>query len=231
MSGARWDASGFVRFGRWRGAPILWHWTLPIGLYLLSGMRLSPVGWASTTLLILLHELGHAFFVRRYGARVLSVKMMPIGGLCTWEGEVSEVERSVIAWGGVLAQALVWLATTVAVAVVHPLPHPWMEDVAAAWTTRNAFLIALNLMPVQPLDGYDAWRLPLRAIQRTAQRLENEKIRRQAEAQRRAQVRALADATAQTEARVNEADERAVTEEARALADAMWKHAKDTPRD
>lgn len=231
MSAARWDASGFVRFGRWRGAPILWHWTLPIGLYVLSGMRVSLVSWVSVTLLVLLHELGHSFFVRRYGARVLSIKMMPVGGLCSWEGDVTEVERSVIAWGGVLAQILVWLATTLALALVRPLPRAWMYDVATSWTTSNGFLIALNLMPVQPLDGYDAWRLPLRTLQRAAQRLENEKIRRQAEAQRRARGPTLADAAPRTGVRADEVDAHAVSDEARALADAMWKQAKETLRE
>lgn len=225
MSGTRWDASGFLRFGRWRGAPILWHWTLPVGLYLLSGMRFAPVRWAAMTFLVLLHELGHAFFVRRYGARVRWIKVMPIGGLCAWDGDVREVERSIIAWGGVLAQGCVWLVTTVALVAAPPLPRAWMHEVAAVWTSSNAFLIALNLMPVQPLDGYDAWRLPLRAIQSALQRVENEKVRRQVASQRRAG--ALADATPQTTVRAQPAEDVAVTEEARALADAMWKDARE----
>jgi hypothetical protein len=53
--------SGYVLFGRLGGVPLLWHWTLPLGLYLLSGMQTSVVRWLAITALTLGHEYGHAW--------------------------------------------------------------------------------------------------------------------------------------------------------------------------
>jgi stage IV sporulation protein FB len=215
---------GYVRFGSWRGAPFLWHWSLPLGLYVLSGMTFHPARWIAMTLLVLGHELGHAWWVRRYGAEVLSIRLLPFGGLCVWRGEVTERQRSVIAAGGVMVQALVWLVVTVAVRLAPPLPYAWLWDVEYAWTTSNLFMLVVNLLPVAPLDGHEAWQLPTRWLQERAQRMEVARIRAQAAAQRRAREAERLTAVRVDEGATGEpaAD---VTAEARALAEAMWKRA------
>ncbi len=215
---------GYVRFGSWRSAPILWHWSLPLALYLLSGMSVRPARWAAVTLLLLGHELGHAFWVRRYGAEVLSIRMLPVGGLCVWRGDVTERQRSVIAAGGVMVQAAVWLATTLALSLAPPLPYAWLGDVAYAWTSSNLFLLLVNLLPVAPLDGLEVWQLPARWLQERAQRAEVARVRKQA-AERRGAREVAARTTVRAEEAPAAAAPEAVAEEARALADAMWKQA------
>lgn len=215
---------GYVRFGSWRAAPILWHWSLPLALYLLSGMSVRPARWAAVTLLLLGHEVGHAVWARRYGAEVLSIRVLPVGGLCVWRGDVTERQRSVIAAGGVMVQAAVWIAATLAVRLA-PAPSPaWLGDVAYAWTTSNVFLILVNLLPVAPLDGHEVWRLPARWLQERAQRAELARVRKQAGEKRRARALAASAAVRVDEAPAEPAPE-AVAAEARALADAMWKQA------
>ncbi len=220
---SRWNASGFVRLGRWRGAPLLFHWSIPVGLYLLDGMRVLPGYWIAGALLVLAHELGHAWLARRYGARVTAVKVMPVGGLCEYEGDLTEVERSKVAWGGVLVQAVIYALARAALHALGAPSHPWAAEAARALTEGNGFLIALNLMPVRPLDGYEAWRLPLRWAQSVAQRVENEKVRRQAEAMRRSAVRVEAPPPEAVVA----SDDAAVSDEARALAEKMWSEARE----
>ncbi len=243
----RVTTSGFVRLGRWRGAPLLFHWSIPLGLYLLSRMRVLPGFWLAATALIVAHELGHAALATRYGARVTAVKVMPVGGLCEYEGDLSEVERSKVAWGGVLVQAVIYALTAIAVKAFGAPSNEWAAQAVDALTEGNAFLIALNLMPIKPLDGEEAWRLPLRWLQSIAQRAENEKIRRQAaqmrargprvdasviapppEAQEPAKV-AAPEAAAPREATVA-SDDLPVTDEARAIADQMWTAARESSR-
>ena len=223
---------------------MLFHWSLPLGLYLLSRMRVLPGFWLAAMALILAHELGHAALARRYGARVTAVKVMPIGGLCEYEDTITEVERSKVAWGGVLVQVAIYALTAVAVKVFGSPSHPWAAQCVDALTEGNAFLIALNLMPIKPLDGEEAWKLPLRWLQSIMQRAENEKIRRQAAAMRargpRVDVTAIVPEPAKVEEPVAVAptreatvasDELPVTDEARAIADAMWSAARDSSRD
>lgn len=97
--------------------------------------------------------------VRRCGAEVLSIDMDALGGSCAWAGEVSPRQRALIAWGGVLAQLVLFVVAQ-------------MGDATAGWsatlegtqflgvlTSMNLFIAAFNLIPLPPLDGWQAWRL------------------------------------------------------------------------
>lgn len=234
---SRWSESGFVRLGRWRGAPLLFHWSIPLGLYLLGRMQVLPGFWLAGTALVVAHELGHAALAMRYGARVVAVKVMPVGGLCVYEGDLTEVERSKVAWGGVLVQLAVYALVSAVVALAGPPSHPWVAQSVSALTEANWFLVALNLMPVKPLDGFDAWRLPLRFIQSVLQRAETEKIKLQAQRirARGPRVDAMASvappdepAAPAREAKVA-SDDLPVTDEARELARQMWSAARRDP--
>jgi len=57
---------------------------------------------------VTIHELGHAFLVRRRGLRALAIQIHGLGGVCQHESG-SLYDNAIIAWGGVLAQALVLL--------------------------------------------------------------------------------------------------------------------------
>lgn len=228
---SRWNESGFLRVGRWRGAPILLHWSIPFGLYVLDGMRVLPGYWLAGTLLIFAHEMGHALLALRNGARVTAVKVMPIGGLCEYEGDLTEVQHARVAWGGVLAQAVLYALTLLALRLFGAPTHPWAAQAVTALTEANTFLITLNLMPVRPLDGYEAWRLPMRWLQSIAQRAENEKLQRQIAAMRARGPRVVVVEAppAPVEAPAVEAPvvEAPINDEARALAEQMWSAARE----
>jgi Zn-dependent protease len=149
--------TGYLQLGRWRGVSIRAHWTVPLGALVFGGLR--PVFWVAFFGLVFLHEMGHALFVKRFGHRVLSVDLMGFGGLCRWSGRSTQYERSVIAWGGVLAQAAVLLITLSLVAVFG-WPQWWLaKQLVSVFVGTNAMLIAFNLLPIRPFDGADAWRL------------------------------------------------------------------------
>jgi Zn-dependent protease len=150
---------GYLTLARWRGTPIRAHWSMPLGALVFGGFSFAPAFWVAFFVLVLVHELGHAVLARRYGARVLSVDVTGFGGLCRWSGVVSDYERAKIAWGGVLAQAVLLVA---ALAVLATLGRPTSvigAQLVSAFVTTNLLIMGLNLLPLRPLDGKEAWLL------------------------------------------------------------------------
>jgi len=68
------------------GVPIRIHWSVAVCALLAGGIHYAPGAWVAYLLLVLIHEAGHAFVVRRVGARALSLDVLGCGGLCQWEG-------------------------------------------------------------------------------------------------------------------------------------------------
>jgi Zn-dependent protease len=208
-------SGGYLVIGQLLGAPIRVHWTAPLGALVFGRFELVPAFWLAFLGIILVHELGHAIIVRLVRARVRAVDLNGVGGLCHWSGNVSDIERAAIAWGGVLAQLGVFV---VAIALVSIFGYPRTNFDLQLWqacTTANLWLVALNLIPIAPLDGAEAWRLvPLLRARRR---------------QRRATARAK---TARAHLRLlerTEADPRAVAR-ADELARRMIATATRTPR-
>lgn len=152
-------SSGFFRVGRVRGLPLRIHWTTPIGLFLISGLSFNPLVWLALLGLMIVHEGGHALLARRYRLRVVSIDITAIGGVCRLEGDPTLREAAIVAWGGVLAQAAVLVVAFLLKSVVHAVTFGLMDGVWDTLITSNAILIALNLLPVEPLDGATAWRI------------------------------------------------------------------------
>lgn len=156
-------SSGYVQLASFRGAPIRAHWTLPILCVMWSGLRFAPGAWLGALFVVLCHELGHAFLVKRYRLEVREVMLHGLGGHCAYLGEPSAWQRSVIAAGGVLAQAvlLAIAAPTQWLLVSSGRPAPeavW--DLLYALTVSNLGIAMFNLVPIPPFDGAEVWKLP-----------------------------------------------------------------------
>ncbi|MBX3271522.1 MAG: hypothetical protein KF729_14750 [Sandaracinaceae bacterium] len=141
------------------GVPVRLHWSVPLVCVLFGGLRFAPGLWLGILLVILLHELGHAFFVRRFGLANLGIDLTGIGGLCRWAGEPTPIERAWVAWGGVLAQLVLFTVTIVPVAVLGTPSHPWVAQLVEAFLWPNLFVAGFNLIPFAPFDGAEAWPL------------------------------------------------------------------------
>jgi stage IV sporulation protein FB len=150
---------GYLTLGRWRGAPVRLHWTLPVGALVFGQGRIVPGFWLGFFLLVFIHELGHAFLVRRLRHQVVSIDVHALGGVCRWSGDPTAIDVARIAWGGVLAQAIAYAVARAALALAGPPETIFAAQLVAAFTTTNLWLIAINLIPVPPLDGAEAWKL------------------------------------------------------------------------
>lgn len=158
-----------LKVGSWKNVPIFVHASTPVGLLLYAGV--SPSAWAAFVGVILLHELGHAAVVRAVGGRATEVMIHGFGGYCRWEGDVTPLGRAAIACGGVAAQLVLLF---VALALEKFGVVSWDVLTSNFWyrlTLGNAVIIALNLLPISPLDGAEAWRFPLLLGQQARRRL------------------------------------------------------------
>jgi len=135
------------------------HWTLPVAALVFGQGRIVPGFWLGFFLLVFIHELGHAFLVKRLRHQVVSIDVHALGGVCRWSGDPTAIDRARIAWGGVLAQAVAYGVARAALALAGPPETIFVWQLAAAFTTTNLWLIAINLIPVPPLDGAEAWKL------------------------------------------------------------------------
>jgi hypothetical protein len=174
--------SGYLTIGRIRRAPIRLHWSLPVGMIAFTGFRLAPGAWLGFALLILVHELGHAAAVAYARQRIVSVDVLGFGGLCRWEGYPTPRQRVLIAWGGILAQALLGIGTLVVGMFVGLPRFGFAGELVATFLSTNLWLILFNLLPIPPLDGVEAWGvLHLVAAERARRRGEAERTRAAAE--------------------------------------------------
>ena len=146
-----------------RLGPVRLHWSLLLGAALFCALQPDAPVLAGYGALLAVHVLGHAVAVVGTRLRVDGVMLHALGGELLGEGETTPVRRSLVALAGAAAQALVLLA-----ALWLPLPPELHE----AFTRRNGVLILMNLIPVKPLDGALAWKLPARW--RAARRLRTE---------------------------------------------------------
>lgn len=182
----------YLVLGRLRGARVGLHFFVPILGLIYWAFNRSIWALVALSFLILVHEVGHAGLVWWFGARVRTIDILPMGGECTWEGEVTLLQRALIAWGGVLAQALVLVA-----ALWWPAPESWTGAVVLrALTVTNAWMMAFNLIPVAPLDGSKAWRaIPIwwRARSRGRQRRREDVVVRELERRNRLDARQVPD--------------------------------------
>jgi stage IV sporulation protein FB len=149
--------NGWLHVGRWRGAAVRLHWTVPVGAVCFSGFKFAPVFWLLFPALVLVHEFGHAWMVSRVGCRAISIDAHGMGGECAWYGDPTPFQRAAIAWGGVLAQALLLVAVIVVDEVLQIPRSPFVNQARHVLYGTNTMMIVLNLLPLRPLDGAEAW--------------------------------------------------------------------------
>ncbi len=117
-----------------------------------QGFALFFVSSAILFLSILLHELGHAWARKKYGAPYSEIVLHGFGGYCTGPGKFSRNQSIAISASGP-AMNLVLAGLCFFLLEAFPTLPP-IAKVAAVWGWRlNIALALLNLIPLYPLDG------------------------------------------------------------------------------
>jgi hypothetical protein len=138
------------------------HILTPLGPLVLSRFDWVPGYWVGILVLVMLHEVGHALLARRYGMRVTAIRLHGLGGHCAYFGAPTPWHRAVIAWGGVMMQGVLLLVALTWLFGAGRPQSAFLYHFQDAWLASNIFLIVLNLLPIDPLDGGQAWRaLPM----------------------------------------------------------------------
>src|SRR5262249_39732266 len=88
------------------------HWSvLVVVALILAGVFRQP--WQSILGLLayfgvfLIHETGHLIVARRLGCTVLSIRLYPVFATTEFSTPWSRLDHCMIAWGGVIAQAMI----------------------------------------------------------------------------------------------------------------------------
>jgi hypothetical protein len=103
-----------TRVMRIKGVDVSLHWSVLViaALILCSAVRrpvMAVVGLTAYLIVLLIHECGHLILARQRRCKVFGIELYPIYGITRFETPWSRFDHCVVAWGGVLAQALVAL--------------------------------------------------------------------------------------------------------------------------
>jgi len=162
---------------RIRGVPVYVHWSV----WLIAALILfNVIRYPLTSLLalkaymsvLLIHETGHLIAAEKMHCEVLSIRLYPIFGVTNFEMPWSKFDHCVIAWGGVLAQAVV--AAPIIVGVIL-FGYTRFEAVNAVFAILGFFSVGVaifNLLPAKPLDGAIAWAIIPEAFKRIREKRE-----------------------------------------------------------
>ena len=149
---------------RVRGVPVYVHWTvLLISMLILINVIRHPLtslfGLAAYLGVLFIHETGHLVAAQRMHCDVERIRLYPIFGVTEFQMPWSRFDHCVIAWAGVIAQAVVAVPVVVLVSLFG---YTRFEPVNAVLALLGFFSIGVaifNLLPIPPLDGATAWAI------------------------------------------------------------------------
>jgi Zn-dependent protease len=106
-----------------------------------------------------MHELGHALVARLVGCQIKEISVHIFGGHCAWSGNPQTLHRLFIAWGGIVMQLIIFGLCMFSALIAPEFTALIPRDIWHSLTYANMFLVAINLIPIKPLDGSKCWYL------------------------------------------------------------------------
>lgn len=160
---------------RIKGVPVYVHWSVLLisGLILVNAIHQplsSLLGLIAYFGVLFIHESGHMVAAQRLGCEVFSIKLYPVFGITQFEIPWSRFDHCVIAWSGVIAQAVVAIPALI---WIRTLGYTRFESVNALLAILGFFSLGVavfNLLPIPPLDGATAWFIVPEGVKRLRDR-------------------------------------------------------------
>lgn len=144
-------------------------------LYLLAGARWDIGRALGITAVVTMRLAAQAAAVRLLGGQLTAVRVHALGGDVCWSGETRPMHRSWLAIASLLGVVGIWaVAETLRARSMPAMRNP--AAVVAGIIAAARLLLATHLLPFWPLDGYDLWRTPLRALERHAVQRERQRL-------------------------------------------------------
>jgi Zn-dependent protease len=151
-----------TKIGQIRGVDTYVHWTVfLVAAIILAGVVQNPIlsllGLAAYWGVMLIHETGHLIAAQRLGCPVFSIEIYPIFGVTRFGTPWSRLDHCLIAWAGVLAQAVIAIPLVIWIAIFG---YTRFEVVNMLFVILGFFSLAVavvNVLPIPSLDGATAW--------------------------------------------------------------------------
>lgn len=141
------------------GITIKLHWSILPSMVIFSGFNFKPVFYPAFFTLIFIHEIGHALIVKSLSFRNHELIVHGLGWACIWSGDSTQKQQSIIAWGGILAQLFIFATFILLTELFEIQPNKFVEPIFRAFIGTNLFIMLFNLIPVDPFDGAEAWKI------------------------------------------------------------------------
>jgi len=102
-------------------------------------------------LIILVHELGHVFFITKLKYAINKIEIYPFGGITEVSKDLNSPTNHeiIIASGGFIFQLFLWL-----IFVLLYNSNVINEQLYITFNTYNWAILLFNLLPIIPLDGH-----------------------------------------------------------------------------
>lgn len=174
------DKFKFITLFNLKGVPVKIHWSLSIILFLalIAGIFEFSliVGAISFWSIMLIHELGHMWFASRLGLDTLKIELYPIHGVCHSLSADNDYHNSLVAWGGVAAQAVIFVPCMFIFSLYGENLSWYINTPLIFLGYISAGIALFNLAPTKGFDGNTCWRaIPLYLKYRKPQEKEKPK--------------------------------------------------------
>ena len=147
------------------GAPVYAHISVLLVFlyfYLKGGLLVCILSGIAFIGLMIVHEMGHAYFVRKYKHKLVEIRIYPLHGLCLYEYDARWLPETLIFAGGLIAQIVIltiWLAVLGFVNLVGLTNvEQLLKPLTNVFIDTNIFVFILNSLPIPGLDGFELWK-------------------------------------------------------------------------
>jgi len=150
--------------GTWGRIPVAMHWTVLFVLvwfyFIFWSVPVTLIAFAAYFALLVAHEFGHVFALRRRKIPVESISLYALHGRTSY-GYASPGYSIVVAWAGVAAQLVILVIALALRSTLdlhdYPLASMAVSTILSVFTFGAMFLMAVALLPIGPFDGGAAW--------------------------------------------------------------------------